>query len=67
MIFGSYDRPVPSQVWEQVLSRSKRKELPCDFTGDKLRGFYAMGAMNVPLTTFDYEFTPPLTSFRLNS
>ena len=62
MIFGSYDRPVPSQVWEQVLSRSKRKELPCDFTGDKLRGFYAMGAMNVPLTTFDYEFNLKLVS-----
>lgn len=62
MIFGSYDRPVPSQVWEQVLSRSKQKELPCDFTGDKLRGFYAMGAMNVPLTTFDYEFNLKIAS-----
>ena len=62
MIFGSYDRPVPSQVWEQVLSRSKQKELPCDFTGDKLRGFYAMGAMNVPLTTFEYEFNLKIAS-----
>ena len=62
MIFGSYDRPVPSQVWEQVLSRSKRKELPCDFTGGKLRGFYAMGAMDVPLTSIDYEFNLKLVS-----
>ena len=62
MIFGSYDRPVPSQVWEQVLSRSKRKELPCDFTGGKLRGFYAMGAMDVPLTSIDYSFDAGIAS-----
>ena len=62
MIFGSYDRPVPSQVWEQVLSRSKRKELPCDFTEGKLRGFYAMGAMDVPLTSIDYSFDAGIAS-----
>ena len=62
MIFGSYDRPVPSQVWEQVLSRSKRKELPCDFTGGQLRGFYAMGAMDVPLTSIDYSFDAGIAS-----
>ncbi len=62
MIFGSYDRPVPSQVWEQVLSRSKRKELPCDFTGGKLRGFYAMGAMDIPLTSIDYSFDAGIAS-----
>ena len=62
MIFGSYDRPVPSQVWEQVLSRSKRKELPCDFTGDKLRGFYAMGAMDIPFTSFNYDINLKLVS-----
>ncbi|PNE29297.1 hypothetical protein BHU09_02395 [Tannerella sp. oral taxon 808] len=62
MIFGSYDRPVPSQVWEQVLSRSKRKELPCDFTGGQLRGFYAMGAMDVPLTSINYSFDAGIAS-----
>lgn len=62
MIFGSYDRPVPSQVWEQVLSRSKRKELPCDFTGDKLRGFYAMGAMDIPFTSFNYDINLKIAS-----
>ena len=62
MIFGSYVRPVPSQVWEQVLSRSKRKELPCDFTGGQLRGFYAMGAMDIPLTSINYSFDAGIAS-----
>ena len=56
MIFGYYDRPVPPQVWGQVLARSKRKEIPCSLTEGQLRGFYAMGAMDVPLTSIDYNF-----------
>ena len=56
MIFGYYDRPVPPQVWEQVLARSKRKEIPCSLTEGKLRGFYAMGAIDIPLVSFDYNF-----------
>ena len=56
MIFGYYDRPVPPQVWEQVLARSKRKEIPCSLTEGQLRGFYAMGAIDIPLVSFDYNF-----------
>ncbi|WP_449188622.1 TANFOR domain-containing protein [Tannerella forsythia] len=56
MIFGYYNKPVPSQVWGQVLARSKRKEIPCSLTEGQLRGFYAMGAMDVPLVSIDYSF-----------
>ena len=56
MIFGYYDRPVPPQVWGQVLARSKRKEIPCSLTEGQLRGFYAMGAIDIPLVSFDYNF-----------
>ena len=56
MIFGYYDQPISQQVWGQVLARSKRKEMPCSLTGGKLRGFYAMGAIDIPLVSFDYSF-----------
>ena len=49
MIFGYYEQKIPQDVWERILSYSHRGEVPCCFTGDSFKGFYAMGSMNVPL------------------
>ena len=48
MIFGYYEQKIPQDVWERILSYSHRGEVPCCFTGDSFKGFYAMGSMNVP-------------------
>ena len=49
MIFGYYEQKIPQDVWERILSYSHQGEVPCCFTGDSFKGFYAMGSMNVPL------------------
>ena len=48
MIFGYYEQKIPQDVWERILSYSHQGEVPCCFTGDSFKGFYAMGSMNVP-------------------
>lgn len=49
MIFGYYEQKIPQDVWERILSYSHRGEVPCCFTGDSFKGFYAMGSMTIPL------------------
>ena len=49
MIFGYYEQKIPQDVWERILSYSHRGEVPCCFTGDSFKGFYAMGSMAIPL------------------
>ena len=48
MIFGYYEQKIPQDVWASILQYSARGEVPCCFTGDSFKGFYAMGSMNVP-------------------
>ncbi|RRD58363.1 TANFOR domain-containing protein [Tannerella forsythia] len=48
MIFGYYKQEIPKDVWVRILEPSARKEVPCSFTGDSFKGFYAMGAMAIP-------------------
>lgn len=45
MIFGYYNHSIPLDVWSRILTYSQRGEVPCAFTGNSFRGFYAMGAM----------------------
>lgn len=49
MIFGYYEQKIPQDVWERILSYSHQGEVPCCFTGDSFKGFYAMGSMTIPL------------------
>lgn len=49
MIFGYYEQKIPQDVWERILSYSHQGEVPCCFTGDSFKGFYAMGSMAIPL------------------
>ncbi|HHU96424.1 MAG TPA: TANFOR domain-containing protein [Petrimonas sp.] len=58
-LLGYYDKRIPDHVWQGILQYSARKEIPCGFTGDSFRGFYALGAIAVPFVTFDYEFEVP--------
>lgn len=48
MIFGFYEQKIPQDVWGRILQYSQRGEVPCCFTGDSFKGFYAMGAMSIP-------------------
>jgi TANFOR domain-containing protein len=58
-LLGYYDKKIPDHVWQGILQYSARNEIPCGFTGDSFRGFYALGAIAVPFVTFDYEFDVP--------
>ena len=48
MIFGYYEQKIPQNVWASILQYSARGEVPCCFTGDSFKGFYAMGSMSIP-------------------
>ena len=48
MIFGFYEQQIPQDVWGRILQYSQRGEVPCCFTGNSFKGFYAMGAMSIP-------------------
>ena len=65
MIFGYYEQKIPQDVWERILSYSHRGEVPCCFTGDSFKGFYAMGAMSIPgVPRIDYEVDLEVASFK---
>ena len=48
MIFGYYKEKIPQDIWVRILEHSARKEIPCSFTGDSFKGFYATGSMGIP-------------------
>lgn len=55
-LIGYYDQQIPTHIWQNIMQYSARNEVPCSLTGDNFRGFYALGAIGVPLLTFDYSF-----------
>ncbi len=68
MIFGYYNKKIPENIWGNILKYSARNEVPCCFTGNSFRGFYAMGALSsIPgigkideggeFAGFEYKFT----------
>ncbi len=68
MIFGYYNKKIPENIWSNILKYSARNEVPCCFTGNSFRGFYAMGALSsIPgigkideggeFAGFEYKFT----------
>ena len=65
MIFGYYEQKIPQDVWASILQYSARGEVPCCFTGDSFKGFYAMGAMSIPgVPRIDYEVDLEVASFK---
>ena len=65
MIFGYYEQQIPQDVWGRILKYSARGEVPCCFTGDSFKGFYAMGAMSIPgVPRIDYEVDLEVASFK---
>ena len=65
MIFGYYEQKIPQDVWERILSYSHQGEVPCCFTGDSFKGFYAMGAMSIPgVPRIDYGVDLGVASFK---
>lgn len=56
ILFGYYNDRIPTHIWNDILKYSARQEVPCTFTGESFKGFYALGAFSLPLATFDYSF-----------
>ena len=65
MIFGFYEQQIPQNVWGNILQYSQRGEVPCCFTGNSFKGFYAMGAMSIPgVPRIDYGIDLGVASLR---
>ena len=65
MIFGYYEQQIPQNVWGGILQYSQRGEVPCCFTGNSFKGFYAMGAMSIPgVPRIDYGIDLGVASLR---